>query len=40
MALGAQPGDVRAMFLRHGLPLTVTGIARRMMDVVPDVGQL
>jgi ABC-type antimicrobial peptide transport system permease subunit len=27
MALGAQLGDVRAMFLRHGLWLTITGIA-------------
>ena len=27
MALGAQTGDVRKMFLRHGLRLTVTGIA-------------
>ena len=27
MALGAQIGDVRPMFLRHGLWLTATGIA-------------
>ena len=27
MALGAQTGDVRRMFLRHGLSLTATGIA-------------
>jgi ABC-type antimicrobial peptide transport system permease subunit len=27
MALGAQVGDVRKMFLRHGLSLTATGIA-------------
>ena len=27
MALGAQIGDVRTMFLRHGLWLTATGIA-------------
>jgi ABC-type antimicrobial peptide transport system permease subunit len=27
MALGAQIGDVRQMFLRHGLRLTATGIA-------------
>jgi putative ABC transport system permease protein len=27
MALGAQIGDVRKMFLRHGLSLTGTGIA-------------
>src|SRR5688572_28545078 len=27
MALGAQLGDVRAMFLRHGLWLTIQGIA-------------
>ena len=27
MALGAQMGDVRTMFLRHGLWLTTTGIA-------------
>jgi predicted permease len=27
MALGAQVGDVRTMFLRHGLALTTTGIA-------------
>ena len=27
MALGAQIGDVRKMFLRHGLWLTATGIA-------------
>ena len=27
MALGAQIGDVRRMFLRHGLRLTVTGLA-------------
>lgn len=27
MALGAQIGDVRAMFLRHGLALTASGIA-------------
>jgi predicted permease len=27
MALGAQTGDVRKMFLRHGLSLTATGIA-------------
>ena len=29
MALGAQMGDIRKMFLRHGLWLTTTGIARR-----------
>lgn len=27
MALGAQPGDVRRLFLRHGLVLTLTGVA-------------
>jgi ABC-type antimicrobial peptide transport system permease subunit len=27
MAVGAQAGDVRALFLRHGLALTVVGIA-------------
>ena len=27
MALGAQVGDVRRMFLRHGLALTAAGIA-------------
>jgi ABC-type antimicrobial peptide transport system permease subunit len=27
MALGAQPGDVRKLFLRHGMALTATGIA-------------
>ena len=30
MALGAQAGDVRRLFLRHGLALTATGIALGM----------
>jgi predicted permease len=50
MALGAQIGDVRTMFLRHGLRLTATGIAlgigaalvltRVMSTLLFDVGPM